>query len=116
MEGMLGLFAELDLDRPGLAGNSLGGRIALEAAAAGRAESVRAMSLAGFWRNSGELAYARSVDRAMEFGARMFRRLGPLLSRSTAGRALIYADIVSRPSRVSPRQARADFAAFLAAR
>jgi pimeloyl-ACP methyl ester carboxylesterase len=116
MDEILGLFAELDLDRPHLAGNSLGGRIALEAAAAGRAASVTAISPAGFWRSSGELAYARAVDRAMEAGARIFRRLGPLLARSTFGRALIYADIVSRPSRVSPDQARGDFAAFLAAR
>jgi pimeloyl-ACP methyl ester carboxylesterase len=116
MDEILGLLTELDLDRPHLAGNSLGGRIALEAAEAGRAASVTAIAPAGFWRSSGELAYARAVDRAMEVGARIFRRAGPLLSRSTAGRALIYANIVSRPSRVSPEQARGDFAAFLAAR
>ncbi len=41
---------------------------------------------------------------------------GPALSRSTAGRALIYAAIVSKPSQVTPEQASGDMAAFLAAR
>ena len=47
--------------------------------------------------------------------ARM-QRLAPALSRSAAGRALIYGAIVSRPSRMSPEQARGDMAAFLASR
>jgi pimeloyl-ACP methyl ester carboxylesterase len=38
------------------------------------------------------------------------------LSRSTAGRALVYSVVISRPSRMSPEQARGDMAAFMAAR
>jgi pimeloyl-ACP methyl ester carboxylesterase len=38
------------------------------------------------------------------------------LSRSTAGRALLYGAIVSRPSRISPEQALSDAAAFATAK
>lgn len=107
---------DLGLDRPHLAGNSLGGRLALEAAVRGRAASVTAFSPAGFWRSSRELLYARTASKIMEAAARVFRPLGPALSRSTPGRALIYADVVNRPSRVSPEQAQGDMAAYLAAR
>jgi len=52
----------------------------------------------------------------MEFGGARLQPLAPALSRSTAGRALIYGAIVSRPSRMRPEQARGDMAAFLASR
>src|SRR3954451_5955317 len=42
---------EQGLDRPHVAGNSLGGRIALEAGVTGHARSVTALSPAGFWTN-----------------------------------------------------------------
>ena len=69
---LTGFLDELGLDRPHVAGNSLGGRLALEAGAAGRAASVTALSPAGFWRSERELGYAKSVFRAMEIlGARL---------------------------------------------
>jgi pimeloyl-ACP methyl ester carboxylesterase len=116
MDEIYRFLDERELDRPHVAGNSLGGRIALEAAVAGRVASATAISPAGFWRNYGELTYARSVDRAMEIAGRIARPIAPLLAATTVGRALLYADIVSRPSQVSPQQAMGDFAAFLKAR
>lgn len=110
-----GLFDELGLDRPHVAGNSLGGRLALEAGLAGRAASVTALSPAGFWRNRGEVRYARAVFKIMEFAGARLQRFGPALSRGTAGRAILYGAIVSRPSRLSPEQAIGDMAAFVAA-
>ena len=110
-----GFLDERGLTRPHLAGNSLGGRLALEAAVRGRAASVTAFSPAGFWATDRELAYARAVSRAMEIAGRIARPLGPVLARTAIGRALIYADIVARPSRVTPEQAMGDMAAFLAA-
>jgi pimeloyl-ACP methyl ester carboxylesterase len=120
LEVMLGevttLLDELGLDRPHLAGNSLGGRLALDAAVAGRAASVTALSPAGFWRSQREARVGRAIFRVMEaFGSR-FLPLAPALSRSTAGRALIYGAIVSRPGQVTAEQARGDMAAFVAAR
>jgi pimeloyl-ACP methyl ester carboxylesterase len=107
-----GFLDEIGLTRPHLAGNSLGGRLALEAASAGRAATVTALSPAGFWRGQSEVVYARGVFKIMEFAGMRMRRLAPALSRSTAGRALLYGAIVSRPSRISPEQALGDATAF----
>jgi pimeloyl-ACP methyl ester carboxylesterase len=110
------LLDDLGLDRPHLAGNSLGGRLALEAAVAGRAASVTALSPAGFWRNEREAQYARVIFRIMEALGGVLQPLATTLSRSTVGRGLVYSAVVSRPSRMSAEQARGDMAAFLAAR
>jgi len=112
----MGLLDVLGLQRAHFAGSSLGGRLALEAAVAGRAASVTALSPAGFWRSSRELTYARAVSKVMQAAGRLVQPLGPALARSTAGRAMIYAEIVSKPSLVGPEQAIGDMDAFLAAR
>jgi len=115
-DAMIRLLDELGLERPHVAGNSLGGRIALEAGAAGRAASVTAVSPAGFWRSDRELAYAKGVFRSMQVLGGRLASYGPKLVRSTPGRAVLYATVVSHPSRLSPEQALGDMAAFLAAR
>jgi pimeloyl-ACP methyl ester carboxylesterase len=109
------LLDELGLDRPHVAGNSLGGRLALEAGARGRAATVTALSPAGFWRSRGEIAYDRAVFKIMEFAGARTQRFAPALVRSTAGRGILYGAIVSRPSRMTPQQALGDTTAFLAA-
>jgi pimeloyl-ACP methyl ester carboxylesterase len=109
------LLAELGVERPHMAGNSLGGRLALEAAAAGHAASATALSPAGFWTGRGEYAYSRAVLLAMQSVAGFLRPVAPTLARSTAGRALAYGVMVTRPSRVTPEQALGDMAAFDAA-
>jgi pimeloyl-ACP methyl ester carboxylesterase len=113
IQEIVGLLDDLGLDRPHIAGCSLGGLLALEIAASGRAASVTALSPAGFWTSIGELRYAVAVNKAMQAAGRLVRPLGPALSRSTAGRALIYALIVAKPSQVRPEQAWGDMAAFL---
>ena len=115
-EELTGFLDQLGLDRPHVAGNSLGGRMALEAGAAGRAATVTALSPAGFWRSGRELGYAKSVFWAMQVMGARLEPVAPTLAGSTSGRAVLYASVVHRPSRMSPEQALGDLGAFLAAR
>ena len=115
-DSVIGLFDELGLDRPHIGGNSLGGYVALAAAGRGRAASVTALSPAGFWRTDRELGYVKGVFATMRFLAPRLRPVAPRLTRSTAGRALVYSAIVAHPSLMSPEQALGDSEAFLAAR
>src|SRR6266849_20402 len=110
------LLGDLGVERPHVAGNSLGGRLALEAAAAGWAASATGLSPAGFWRTEREAAMAKAAFKVMQAAGGRLQRFGPALSRHTAGRALVYGAIVNRPSRMPAEQALGDMTAFLAAR
>lgn len=110
-----GLFDELGLDRPHVAGNSLGGALALGAAARGHARSVTGLSPAGFWAAPWEYHYARAVFRAMQSSAPLKPYL-PRLAHSTAGRAVINAAIIAKPSRMTAEQAIGDAQAFFRAK
>jgi pimeloyl-ACP methyl ester carboxylesterase len=66
-----GLVRDLGIDRPHVAGNSLGGWVALELAAAGRARSVTTIAAAGLWR--------RPLEPKRPVAHRAARALGPLL-------------------------------------
>ncbi|MER5729564.1 alpha/beta fold hydrolase [Streptomyces sp. NPDC002138] len=96
------LCAALGVDRPHVAGNSLGGLLALEMGRVGLVRSVTALSPAGFWSET-ERRYAFGALRAMRAGAHAL----PLpavarLSRSAAGRAALTGTIYARPARRSP--------------
>ncbi|MDQ0983198.1 alpha/beta fold hydrolase [Streptomyces sp. V2I9] len=100
---VLGAFcAELGLDRPHVAGNSLGGLLALELGRTGVVRSVTALSPAGFW-NEPERRYAFGTLRAMRRAAlAMPLPVIERLSRSAAGRAVLTSTIYARPGRRSP--------------
>lgn len=109
-------LADQQLDRPHVAGNSLGGRVALEAGAAGDARSVTALSPAGFWRTRTAFGY---TQRLFTSAATLTERVGPrieLLSRSRAGRRFMYGLLMSHPGRVSADHALGDLRAFEYAR
>ncbi|MCI4042917.1 alpha/beta fold hydrolase [Streptomyces sp. TRM75563] len=94
--------AELGLDRPHVAGNSLGGMHALELGRAGLARSVTALSPAGFWTEA-ERRYAFGTLRTMRRSALALPvPLIERLSRSAAGRTALTSTIYARPGRRSP--------------
>ena len=73
---------EQGLDRPHVAGNSLGGRIALEAGVNGHARSVTALSPAGFWRTEASFAYTRRIFTSAAALVAAARRRAPTGSRA----------------------------------
>jgi pimeloyl-ACP methyl ester carboxylesterase len=91
---------ELGLDRPHVAGNSLGGWIALELAKQGRVRSATALSPAGFARGA-DLAYARASLWLTVRAARLIDRRADRVTASVLGRRLVFGQVLARPDRVS---------------
>ncbi|MEU0342327.1 alpha/beta fold hydrolase [Streptomyces bobili] len=92
----------LELDRPHVGGNSLGGLLALELGREKRVRSVTAFSPAGFWSEA-ERRYAFGVLLTMrQLSRRMPLPLVERLSRSAAGRTALTSTIYARPARRSP--------------
>lgn len=89
-------FAGLGLDRPHVAGNSLGGAIALELAAAGLASSATAFSPAGFF-TAAERRRALAILRTLRVGS--YLPLG--LNRVAPWRTVALVTLVARPRRIS---------------
>ncbi|MEU5729062.1 alpha/beta fold hydrolase [Streptomyces antimycoticus] len=96
------LFETLGVKRPDVAGNSLGGLLALELGRLGLVRSVTALSPAQFW-NEAERRYAFGVLSVMRAGARALPPpLVAWLARGAAGRAALTGAIYARPARRSP--------------
>lgn len=92
---------ELGVERPHVAGNSLGGWVALEMGR-GDAASVAAISPAGLWRRP---LGPRSIE-IQRFGRLLLPLLGPLL-HTRSGRAALLRSTVAHPERVSAAATRA---------
>jgi pimeloyl-ACP methyl ester carboxylesterase len=98
-----GLGIEMPVD---MAGNSLGGSMALEAASRGLARSVVAISPAGLWR-ARPPRHVKHVFRALRFGATRFTRPLKRAVRSPRIRELLFAVPLSAGSaRMPARDAR----------
>lgn len=95
------------LDRPHLAGNSLGGWMAIELARRGRAASVTAISPGGFWDERGERGRDRTVRTLKRIAllGRLSHRLGVLPHLLPLSRRIAMADVAERADRMSPREA-----------
>ncbi|MCW2876718.1 MAG: alpha/beta hydrolase fold protein [Sphaerisporangium sp.] len=95
-------FAHLGVSEPHVAGNSLGGYIALTLAARGTVRTATALSPAGFWVGAEPLLAhvilrgLRDLSRSLPTGRT------DALARSAVGRALSVGFIVARPSRMTP--------------
>jgi pimeloyl-ACP methyl ester carboxylesterase len=107
---------EGELDRLGiedahLAGNSLGGWIALELARRGRARSVVALAPAGL-ELAPERAYVISLNEAMRARARAAAPVAGVVAASRLTRAAVLAPMRARPWRVPAQDAAAEVRAF----
>lgn len=95
-------FASLGLHRPHVAGNSMGGLVALVLAQQGLARSATALSPAGLWTPA-ERRRALALVGAVH---RTARRLSPVLagrlSRTAAGRTLLVGIVMARPALMEP--------------
>lgn len=99
------IFAGLGLDRPHVAGNSLGGALGLELASRGLVSSATALAPAGFWTPR-DRAWALSVLRMIRTTGRL--RLGTAMLRWRPVRTVAGGLLYGHPSRMTAELMRAD--------
>jgi len=92
----------LGMQRPHVAGISLGGFVALQLAATGRARTVTGVSPAGLWGPAGAPAYSRVVLRLLRATGRRLAPRADAACRTAAGRAVLGGLNYARPWRVPP--------------
>lgn len=98
------LFAELGLQRPHVAGNSMGGGIALELARRGSVASATAVSPVGFW-TARERAFSVGSIKASLRLLPALRPALPALVATGAGRTLLFEQYFRRPWRLTAEEA-----------
>jgi pimeloyl-ACP methyl ester carboxylesterase len=113
---LVDLFDELRLDRPHIAGNSLGGRIALEAAADGLVRSATGLAPAGFWCGDRDYAYIRAHFAGIVGAALVSAPAAPYLTRSAAARRLMLASIMRYGDRLEAEHVLGDLESMVRAR
>ena len=91
-------------DRPHVAGNSMGGWLALELARRGRAASAVAISPAGMW-TAKERRYSRNSLRVQHAIASRIAPYADQITRTAFGRTLVLSSVMSRPWRLEPEDA-----------
>jgi pimeloyl-ACP methyl ester carboxylesterase len=97
-------FVELGLERPHVAGNSMGGAIALELARRRAVRSATAFSPAGFWTPA-ERRFAQMSLRALANMPSPLRPAVTALARRPAGRRLLFSQLFGYPDRVPAEEA-----------
>lgn len=96
-----------------VAGNSLGGWFALEAAAEGLVASATALSPAGFFANPLDQARAVNTFRALRWATRRLGGKRDALLETAAGRTVGMGVFLAKPWRTPPEIAKIDAAALL---
>jgi pimeloyl-ACP methyl ester carboxylesterase len=111
---VLAFLAGLGVERPHVAGNSLGGLLALELAKRGQVRSANALSPAGF-ANRPEAALARSSLRLGVGAARWLAPRADALLSPKLARVVALNLFIAHPTRVSPADAAASVRALAGA-
>jgi pimeloyl-ACP methyl ester carboxylesterase len=106
----------LGIHRPHVAGNSLGGLVALHAGASGDARSVTAFSPAGFWKDARGFANTKRIFTAAAAASERFEDPASALSHFKAGRSLMYGLLMAHPGKMPADHAHGDYRAFCYAR
>ncbi|WP_428965060.1 alpha/beta fold hydrolase [Micromonospora fluostatini] len=104
----------LGLDRVEVAGNSLGGGVALELGRRGRATRVTAFAPIGFWGPAGR-RWCQAVVGAARFASVALRPALPRVLGTRAGRVLCCGAFHGRPGRLDPAECVASAAALAGA-
>ena len=97
-------LAELGLEKPHVAGNSMGGAIALELGRRRAVSSVCAFSPAGFWTPA-ELRFTQMSLRALAAMPRAARPAVEALARRRAGRLVLFSQTFGYPARLPADEA-----------
>jgi pimeloyl-ACP methyl ester carboxylesterase len=97
-------FAEIGLQRPHVAGSSMGGSIALELARRRAIRSATAFSPAGFWTNA-ERRYCQASLAATSRIPAPIRPLMESLARTRRGRMVLFSQLYGYPERLPAEEA-----------
>lgn len=103
-DAFVSFFGELGAGRPHVAGNSMGGAIALELARRGAVSSVTAFSPAGFWTPA-ERRFSQISLRLLAATPQPLRPAVRKLARSGAGRAVLFKQLFAWPERIPAAEA-----------
>jgi pimeloyl-ACP methyl ester carboxylesterase len=95
---------ECSLERPHVAGNSLGGWLSLELARRGRAQSATALSPAGFWSEGEGLRSRLSLFLAVR-SARLTAKYADTLLASPLRRKIALWQFSAHPEKIPPQDA-----------
>lgn len=108
-------FKTLGIDKPHIAGNSLGGMLALELASAGHASSVTALAPAGFWTTPRARSWALGLLTMIRATARWPERTRVAVMSRKSLRMASGSLLFGHPSRVPVEVMLADLASMAAA-
>ena len=97
-------FDELGLERPHVAGNSMGGAIALELVRRQAVRSASAFSPAGFW-TAAERRFCQASLGALAAMPPVARPAITALARTRSGRVALFAQLFGRPTRMPAEEA-----------
>ena len=112
IDALAEFFASVGVERPHVAGNSMGGIVALELAQRGLVRSATAFSPAGFWTPA-ERSYTFAVLSTLRFAAGVIPLpLARRLASSRAGRVFMLGAFYAKPSQRLPEAAFAEFEAL----